>query len=165
MPNNFRNINYGRLLYEALRNYFSVNGVTGQLTIFYKFMAAVIQPLQPVFDAYVLFRIREALIASCKWQIGQLTNVLNYLYDNTLNRIFITQASAIIVSDPIFAYPPDHFDREFAEAPIIFERQFGDTLGGTLVTIHIPVAVDEADLKSVVEQIRMQGIPYLIETF
>ena len=165
MANNLRNINYGRLLYETLRAYFSVNGVTGNLTGFYKYLAAIIQPMQPVFDSYVIFRTREALIASCKWQIGQLTNVLNYLYDATLNRIFITQSTSSIISDPVFAYPPDHFDTTFASMPTVFERKFGDKLRGTLVTIHIPVAVDEVDLISVVEQIRIQGIPYAIVTF
>lgn len=165
MANNFKNINYGRLLYETLRSYFSINPVTNKITGLYKYLAAIIQPMQPAFDTYVAFRNRQAIIANCKWQIGQLTNVLNYLFDNNLKRIYITQSSSTIISDPTFHYPPKHFDDTFTWSSTIYERRFGDKLAGTLVTINIPAAVDEADLEAVVEQIRIEGIPYKINIF
>lgn len=160
----FRNIDYGKMLYESLRNYYSVNA-TGDISILYKYLACFLAVLQAPFDAYAIFRTKETIIASCKWQIGQLTNVLNYLFDATLSRIYITQSTLSVVADPMFEYAPVNFDTVFTEAPVIFEREFGDKISGTLVTINIPAAVDEVDLRAVVEQIRMQGIPYLINVF
>jgi hypothetical protein len=160
----FRNINYGRLLFETLRNYFSVNA-TGEMSLLYKFLAAIVQPLQPPFDALVAYRTKEALIANCKWQIGQLTNVLNYLYDTTLKRIFITQSVLTVIADPMFEYAPVNFDVEFGETTSVFEREFGDRVAASLVTINIPSSVNESDLVATVEQIRMQGIPYIISVF
>jgi hypothetical protein len=163
MANNFKNINYARQLYESLRNYYSVN-TAGQITILYKFLAAMLQPLQAPFDSFVLFRNKEALIASCKWQIGQLTNVLNFLYDSVLSRIFITQNSITVIADPMFQYAPINFDSDFGTAPLEFERKFTDRASETVVTINVPAGVDLADLTATVEQIRLKGIPYQIVT-
>lgn len=160
----FKNINYGKMLYESLRNYFSVN-YQGEITWLYKFCAACIQPLQAPFDAYAIARAKNHIIAQCRWQIGQLTNTLNHLYDATLARIYITQSALTSISDPEFAYAPTHFDATFGDAVLIDERTFTDRAGTTLVTIHVPVSVDLSDLIATVEQIRVQGIPYLIETF
>lgn len=161
---NFRNIKYGCQLYESLRSYYSVNA-SGNMSILFKYLACILAPLQDPFVSYVQFRNKEYIIASCKWQIGQLTNVLNYLYDATLNRIFITQSVINIIADPMFQYAPTNFDTVFAEAPIIFERRFNDRLASSLVTINIPASVNAADLTAAVEQIRVQGIPYLINVF
>lgn len=158
---NFRNINYGKVLYEALRNYFAVN-MNGDLTILYRYLAAIVQPLQQPFDAYVLFRTREALIASCKWQIGQLTNVLNFLFDTMLKRITVTQSAVFVIADPIFQYPPVHFDDEFGTEPQWSEPNFSDRTNTSLTTINAPLSVDLAELTAVIEQIRLKGIPYKI---
>lgn len=161
MANQFRNINYGRLLFESMRYYFAVNA-SGNLTELYKYLAAIVQPMQGPFDAYVVFRIMEALIASCKWQIGQLTNVLNFLFDNVLNRIFITQAVSFVIADPIFNYAPVNFDSDFNTAPEEQERVFSDSAAQSLVTIHAPLSVSLPALTAVIEQIRLRGIPYQI---
>lgn len=163
MPN-FRKILYGRLLYETLRSYYSVNS-TGNLSILYKYLLAIVQVMQATFDGYDAYRTKEAIIAACKWQIGQLTNVLNYLYDNTLNRIFITQSAIADVADPTFAYPPVNFDTVFAENPEVFERIFTDRVSTTLVTINVPVGVNVSDLTATVEQIKLTGIVYQIIEF
>lgn len=158
----FRNINYGRTLYESLRNYFSVDGITGVITSLYRYVAALIQPLQPRFDQYVVFRKKEEIIARCKWQIGQLTNVLNYFYDNLLNRIFIGQAVLTVIADPMFEYPPVNFDSDFDSAPVVQEREFGDRASSTLTTINVPAGIDMDDLIATIEQIRMDGFFYTI---
>lgn len=157
----FRNINYGKLLFEAMRAYFAVNMV-GDLSILYNYLAALVQPLQAPFDSYQVFRTREALIASCKWQIGQLTNVLNFLYDNLLKRIFITQNTVGILSDPLFQYAPVHFDSDFGTLPMQFERTFTDRANQSIVTINTPLSVDLSDITATIEQIRVSGIPYKI---
>jgi hypothetical protein len=160
----FRNIDYSKMLLETLRNFFSVN-VAGNISILYKYALALIYPLQQPFNDYVTFRNKEFIIASCKWQIGQLTNVLNYLYDNTLNRIYITQSTITIVNDPMFQYAPYNFDSDFAAAPSIFERGFTDKVSSSLVTINAPTAVDHNDFVATVNQIRTLGIRYTINYF
>lgn len=160
----FRDIDYGRLLYETLRAYYAVNS-EGEISILYKFLAAIVATLQEPFDKYQEYRSKEFLIASCKWQMGQLTNVLNYLYDNSQNRIFITQSVLTVVVDPMFQYPPSNFDVTFSETPTIYERSFNDKTSSSLVTINIPSGTNESDLVATIEQIRIQGIPYKINVF
>lgn len=163
----FRTIDYGKMLYETLRAYFSVNA-QGEMSLLYKFCAAIVAPIQKPFDNYNTYRINAALIASCKWQIGQLTNVLNYLYDNTLSRIFIGQSVVSTVSDPTFVYPPVNYDDVFANAYLINEREFGDSLNISTVSINIPVTVAASSLSQItatLQLIRLEGIQYVINTF
>lgn len=164
MPN-FKKIEYGRLLYETLRAYYSVNS-SGDISILFKYLLACIQPLQAPFDGYDTYRTKEAIIANCKWQIGQLTNVLNYLYDNIQNRIFITQSTISRITDPTFAYAPYNFDETFSDSPpAIFERTFSDRFTITKVTINVPVGTNISDLTATIEQIKLIGIDYQIVTF
>jgi hypothetical protein len=121
--------------------------------------------MQAPFDGYETYRTKEAIIANCKWQIGQLTNVLNFLYDSSLSRIFITQSAIADIDDPTFAYAPYNFDDVFSEAPLKFERTFNDRVATTLVTINVPVGVNISDLTATLEQIKLTGIPYQIVTF
>lgn len=162
MANNFKNIDYTRQLFEALRSFYSLNS-DSDISILYKILICFLQPLQPAFDAYDLFRIKEALIAATEWQIGNLTNVLNYLYDRLANRIFITQSEIAVISDPKFQYDAIHWDRTFFEDETVFERPFNDRSSTSLVTINVPQGVDLADLTATVEQVRLKGIAYKIE--
>jgi hypothetical protein len=164
MPNGYRNINYLKMLYESMRNYFSVNS-SGKLSLLYKYCAAHLQVLQAPFNNYETFRNTQFLIAQCKWQIGQLTNVMNMLFDPTLKRIFITQSVSIIIADPGFAYPAVNFDNKFTVAPVIFEPGFNDPISRTVVTFNVPVSINIPSIKAVIEQIRILGIPYRIQTF
>lgn len=165
MANGFKNINYGRQLYESLRAYYAVNS-SGSITGMYKFLIAILQVLQAPFDGYNAYRNKEALIASCKWQIGQLTNVLNYLYDPIQNRIFITQSTISRIDDPTFAYAPYNFDKTFSDSPpAIFERTFNDRSAITNVIINVPAGSNITDLIATVEQIKLSGIEYTIQTF
>lgn len=164
MGQTFRNINYPKSLYESVRNYFAVN-TSNEITILYKYLACFLEPLIGPFDEYVLFRTRQALIAQCKWQIGQLTNLLNYLYDSTLNRIFITQSQILALSAPKFAYTTEVQLRGFGVPAQGQVRKFGDQSSISNVVIHVPVSVNLSSLTAVVEQVRVQGIPYEIVTF
>lgn len=163
MPN-FRTIQYGKLLYETLRSYYAVNS-SGNISILFKYLLAVVQVMQIPFDAYEAYRTKEAIIANCKWQIGQLTNVLNFLYDPALSRIFITQSAIADIDDPTFAYAPYNFDGLFAEAPLKFERTFNDRVATTLVTINVPTGLNISDITATIEQIKLTGIPYQITEF
>lgn len=160
----FKNINYGRLIYEALRNYFAVNAF-GDLTIMYKFCAACLFVLQARFNAYDINRRIAEIVANCKWQIGQLTNVLNFLYDPTLKRIFISQATILTVSAVEFEYAAILQAQEFEVAAMVQMREFGDRSGGTSVTINVPIGTDIPAITATIEQIKISGIDYTINEF
>jgi len=170
----FRTIDYGRMLYEALRAYFSVNA-SGQLSILYKYLFACIYPLQSAFINYDTFRIRAQIIANCKWQIGQMTNVLNHFFDPIRNRIYISQATQQVTSDPVFGATPKNYDSEYGQNNSIannttqttpfFEPSFGGYGVRTNVIFNIPSTLDLSAIKAVIEQVKISGINYTIQTF
>jgi len=164
MANNFRNIDYGKMLYEALRNYFSVNS-DGQITVLYKYCACFLQPLQLPFNNYDAARQINALVAQCRWQIGQLTNVLNFLFDTIQKRIFITQAKTSVLSAPSFPYNTPVQVRGFGSPAQAQARGFGDNTSTSKVVFNVPVGVNISNITAIIEQIRIQGIPYVIQTF
>lgn len=161
---NFRNINFTALLYETLTGFLSINKAQNP-TWFYKFCAACLILFQQPFVDFVLFRNKEWLIAQCKWQIGQLTNVLNYLYDPIQKRIYIAQAIATPEFLMQFPYPPEQYLNDFSNDPALeFWNQFGTGPLTSLVTIHVPndPAVDLVDLTATVAQINIEGPKYQI---
>lgn len=157
----FRHIDYGKMLYETLRNYFSVNA-QGQISLLYKYLACLIQPLVVPWTNYENQRILNGLVADTKWQIGQLTIVLNYIFDPVQKRIYIVQAHYTNVSDPTFAYNAKNFDDVFANSPRVFEREFADALSFQMLTFYVPSGTNISMLTAVIEQIRLQGITYKI---
>ena len=159
----FRVVNYGKMLYESLRAYFSINS-SGNLSQLYLFLLACLYPLQPAFDDYDTFRIKKQIIANCKWQIGQLTNVLNYFFDPVSKRITITQSVLASVDDPVFMETPINFDPEYPETTTIFEPIFRGLYNRTNVTFNVPSTVDQSELISIIEQIKINGINYSIHT-
>lgn len=162
--NRFRHIDIGILLYECLRAYYSVNSQR-KVNWLYKYCAALVQPLQTPFEAYEAQRKQNGLIANSKFQIGQLTNVLNYLYDNILNRIFITQGKINQTVARDFDEPPILFERKFGETAIAFARNFNDPQTFTNAIIHVPVSANLSQLTATVAQMALQGLQYLIITF
>jgi len=86
-----KNINYSKMLYSTMGRYFAINKA-GLLSRLYKYCLCLLWPYQMLFNSFDTWRRKMFLIASCNWQIGQLINLLNYLYDPTQKRIFITQA-------------------------------------------------------------------------
>ena len=159
-----KKINYPALLFEGLRSYFSMNK-TEQPSILYKYLAAFVALFQQPFLSFDAFRIKEYLIANCKWQIGQLTNLLNYFYDNTQKRIYITQSYSFTISDVTFDYNQINNDSDFNSPTLIQERTFEDASLQTIVHINVPSIVNLDDLTATIEQIKFQGIPYQIQTF
>lgn len=158
----FRNIDFGKMGYESLRAYFSVNS-DGDMSTLYLFVGACLQVLVAPFEVYDEYRKREALIASCKFVVGQLTNLLNYLFDSELNRISITQSVVTSISDPTRYYSAIHYDGTFSASPVIYEQTFSDQVSTTVVTINIPSDVSESEVIATVEQIKIKGIPYQIK--
>ena len=152
------------MLYEALRAYYSVNS-SGQLNWLFKLCACLIQPLIAPVTIFETQRITAGILANSPFQIGQTTNVLNYLYDNVLNRIYITQGYFLQVVDTTFAYAPINWDDVFANPPQIFEREFDDQIEYFGAIIHVPVSVNLSALTATVAQMAIQGISYQILTF
>lgn len=156
----FRVISYPKMLLETLRAYYSVNS-EGKVNNFYKYMACLIQPLIAVFDNYSAQRIISGLIANCYWQIGQATNVLNYLYDNVENRIFITQSSQNPISATTFGFTATLQAGIFGEFPAQL-RTFNDKADQNVVTINIPNTVNVGEITATINQLILQGIAYEI---
>src|SRR5579859_3666985 len=152
------------MLYECLRAYYSVNS-SGKLNWLYNYCAAILQPLVAPLAQYELQRIENGLIAGSKFQIGQLTNVLNYLYDRPLNRIFITQGFYDQTVDRNFNEPAILWARNFGETPIAFARNFGDAIKFIHVVIHVPASDNVSQLTATVAQMALQGLSYTIVTF
>lgn len=163
MATKFRNINYGRMLYETLRSYFSVNK-QNKINELYKYCACLIQPLIAPFDLYAQERIINGLIANCYWQIGQLTNVLNYLYDSVENSIFITQGFQNQVNATGFAYLAI-INAEGFGGTAIQMRGFFDRGDQADVIINVPNTVNIGQITATINQIILQGIPYQINIF
>ena len=155
IPNNFRTISFPRMLYNCLTAPFSINA-SNLPTSIYKYCAAFLGILQQPWLDFIAFRNKQALIASCKFTVGQLTNVLNFLYDPTLNRIYIVQSVANPEYFWQFAYPPSMFLGQFGSAPLQFLRGFDDLEATSLVTIHVPAGADIVDLTATVAAISIE---------
>jgi len=155
----FRAINFGKMLYSTLRAYFSVN--TSGL---YQYCACIIQPLVAPWDSFQTARVTNGLIANTLWQIGQTTNVLNYLFDQIANSIYITQASNIIVSVTGFGYTAIQQVSGFGGRAVQV-RGFNDQAAQNITTINIPNYVNLSAITAIINQIIIAGIPYEIVTF
>lgn len=160
----FRKIDYGKMLYETLRNYFSVNA-KGGISLLYQYLACIIQPLISPFEAYDNQRLLNGLVADCKWQIGQLTNVLNYLFDPNLNRIYIVQGYYDELLVPEFTELTSVYAGLFEETATVIAREFTDEFQYISVIIYAPNTVNLSQMIAIIEQIRLQGIKYRVVTF
>jgi hypothetical protein len=162
-----RYINYGNMLYECLRNYYSVNKA-GSLTWLYKILAACVVPMAQPFNDYYAARVINLLVAQCAWQVGQLTNVLNYLFDPLLQNIYIGQSLSLAPVAPVFAeVTPCNLPKFGGVSPAAF-RKFNDPAALSELAIYVPdyLTADQlAALTAVVAQIALTGIPYQIITY
>jgi hypothetical protein len=135
------------------------------MSIFYRYLLCCLYVLQHPWDAFNLWREREKIIAGCKYEIGQLTNVLNYFFDSTLNRIYITQEGYLNVFVPTFthAYTPPPADESD-----VFVLTFGTPIMNNEVLIHVPapyytpLTSEYTALVGVIEQIKITGLNYQI---
>lgn len=163
----FKTIDYSMINYEAVRNFHAVNRA-GFLSIEYRYTLACIYPLQDTFNNFDTWRQAKKIIAQCKWTIGQLTNVLNYFFDNVQNRIYISQQRISNVFVPIIAYESDVFVPEISSESTVFAPNINDA--GTVlaqVTFHVPSDVYNDSLVMnqliiVIEQIKISGFSYAI---
>jgi hypothetical protein len=160
----FRHLDVGKCLYETLRAYYSVNSA-GKVNWLYKYCACLLQPLVGPLQQYEAERVINGLIANSKFQVGQLTNVLNYLYDNVLNRIFITQAGNGQTVARNFNEQPILFARNFGELPIAFARNFNEPQFFVNAVIHVPYSANLSQLTATVAQMALEGLSYTIITF
>lgn len=163
----FRYVDIGKMEYETLRGYYSVNS-SGKISVLYKYIACLLAPLQNPFNAFDTQRQIQWLVAQCAWEIGQLTNVLNFLFDPSLKRIFITQSVSDPVSAVTFAYPAITqafvFNEISTASGNLQMRVFGE-VSRSILTINVPVSVNIPAITAIIEQIRLQGIPYRIVIF
>ncbi len=151
------------MLYETLRAYFSVD-IYGKLNNLYKYCACLIQPLQAPWEAYEIQRVQDGLIANTKWQMSQVTNVLNYLFDPVNNSIYIDQITIFVPSATGFAYPAIQQAGGFGELAIQV-RGFYDRSAQSPVIIHVPDYVNIGEITAIINQIIIQGIVVEINIF
>jgi len=166
---NFKTIDYSKMLVETMRAYHSVNAA-GQLSYLYKFCLCCLYVLQTPFNNFHIWRLRKRIVAGCLWQMTHVKNVLNYLYDSTLNRIVISQ------SVPLYIYAPIIDEAESTVFAIIIDEgettvyapNIDDpTLSTSLVTIFVPATLyaDPAQMSQLtadIELIKLKGILYQI---
>jgi len=158
---NFRRIDFPAMLRETLTSFFSINK-RGAATWGFKFCAACLAVLIIPFQDFDAYRKKMWLIANCKWQVGQLTNVLNKLYDPVQKRIVVLQAVSTPQFLNLFPYNATMWAGSFDDDPIVFLQTFGSQASRTIVTIQVPAGVDLDDLTATVALIAMDGIPYKI---
>ena len=96
--------------------------------------------------------------------MGQLTNVLNYLFDTTANSIYITQISIDIVSVTGFAYNAIQQVGAFG-GKAVQVRGFNDRANQTAVIINVPDYVNLSAITAIINQIVIPGIVYEINIF
>ena len=165
----FRNIDYSKMLYEALRSYFSVNKA-GELSYLYKLLTCIIWPLKLQWDSFETYRKKMWLISQCKWALGQLTNLLNYLYDPINNSIFLLQSSITLIFAPVIAETSSTFAPVIAETTTVFVPLIKDLPASVPMTVNIPASIEADtatynDLVATIEKIRPLGLKYTIQTF
>jgi hypothetical protein len=165
----YKNIYYPSLLHESLRDYFSVNK-SGKLSLLYRFLLCVLLPLQAAWDIFETYRQKIWLISVCKWQLGQMQNLLNYLYDPDFKRIFLTQSTVVNIYVPVFAENTDIYVAVFAETTYIYLSTANDLPMVHPMTINIPAVISSdalkyGDLIATVEKIRLVGLTYVVQTF
>ena len=163
----FKKIYYPKFLKESLRDYLCVNRA-GQLSYLYKFLLCVLMPLQTQWEDFETYRAKIWLISQCKWSIGQLTNVLNYLYDPLNNSIYISQSTIDVVFVPVFAETTKVFATVYAETTSIFAPTFDDLPKLHPAIINVPSSVYSdasimSDLTATLVMIRPLGLKSQIE--
>lgn len=88
--NGFKTIHYIRMLFETTRSWFAINS-SGQLSILFRYLSSIIYPLQESFDDFDSYRQKARLIALCKWEKGQLENILNEIYPSETNDLITVE--------------------------------------------------------------------------
>ena len=173
----FRTIDYSKMALESLRDYFAVNKA-GRLSYMYKFLLACIWPLQLQWNNFETYRQKAWLISQCAWSMGQLTALLNYLYDNVnfvanTWTISITQALTNQIYAPTFAIESTIYAPDFNEhsPSTTQEPRFNDHFYLSNVVINIPLAIYgdgsnavAQDFIATLEKIRPAGVKYVINT-
>jgi len=162
----FRIMSYPYQLYETLRNYYAVNAA-GEMSILFKYMSCFVQPLILPFNLYDIERRNAWLVAQCAWQIGQLTNVLNYLYDPILQRIYISQSQNLQPTAPEFGYATPQKAPVFEGNSIVQAPVFGQSAEYGNVIFYVPNALSSmlSQIKATIAQVALAGINYTVQLY
>jgi hypothetical protein len=163
----FKNIVHTEMLKETMR-WFATNK-DGNPSKLYKYLFAVVFVLQTFFQSFSAWRDEKFIIANCKWQMGQLTNVLNYFFDPINKTIYIDQAIILNIFDPVITgNQAVNFDPVITgNESTLYEPDFYSTVYITGVIVHVPNAIyidsiQMSALTAVLEQIKITGLSYTI---
>ena len=161
----FKKISVGKTTFETLRNYFSVNA-QNTLSFLYRYVMSCLYPLQVSWYNYENYRNYALILANTKWQISNLTNVLNYLFDPT-NSITITQASYLNVYAPDFDQKSSVYAYEFDDTLTtgqtqLFCEEFDDNILVNGVVINTPSSDISKNVKTFADQVVITGLSYTL---
>jgi hypothetical protein len=173
----FKRIEYPYLLFETLRNYFSLNS-NGRLSILYRYLYCILHPLQQKFNDFDIIRIRQKIIAGCKWERTQLLNVLNHLFPSNIGTITLSESGTNIKFAPDIAmgnpatspasdytfYSPDISMGDTSIPPASDYTYFAPDLSAPYISIQfltfiVPADVTHNEVRNVIDQINI-GINY-----
>jgi hypothetical protein len=174
----FKIIEYGKLLYETLRSNLSVTKVYtddtgthgGLLSIIYRYCLSMVIYLQSYLDSFHIWRGNKWLISQCKFEIGQLTNMLRYMFDPT-NNLYISQTLVANVFVPSIVYYESSVlvpSLITSESSVLAPSITSQYTIRSLITFHVPLdysiigSVKYNELVSVIEQVKFSGINYNI---
>jgi hypothetical protein len=177
---NYRTIDYAKMIFETLRSPLSVTKVYfvagvqygGVLSILYRYCVCCIWPFQNWWNNFETYRIKKKYIAYCKWETGHVTNLLNFLYDNTQKRIYISFKIYTNIFVPSLYYESTVLVPAFAAGVQSLTRvpsiaNDGSGRAGVIINVPNSIYIDPivmADLVSTIEQIKLTGIDYIIQS-
>lgn len=162
----FKSINYRRLLFTFLSRYFSIRD-DNTVSYFYKFLACFVQPIEKAFNGYDTFRQLEYLISVCKWQMANTANLLNYIYDPTLKRIYLSQSVETQIYAEDFPYDAITFFNDWSANATLFLQDFNSPASYTPVKVNVPSVLSAKlpDMTATINQIKFDDTSYTINTF
>lgn len=159
----FKTIRYQRMLIDTLGPDWSFD-INGNLTWYYKYCLACLQPLVQPFTDFDTFRQKQWLIGQCNYIIGQLTHLLNHFFDPTLKRITISRSTTNQPSIDDWAYPAKtQLSGGWQDPAKAQARSFTDKPASTISIISVPVGVDVGQVTAIVEELVLAGLKYQIK--
>ena len=163
----FHNIDYAKLNFELVRNDLAVNK-DEVISDFFKFLLCCTYPFQSRMADYYLWLVKQYKIAICDWTFGNVTNLLNMLFDSVDKRIYLNQVRLANTFDVTFSYPATSYDNTFADTIEIIEPTFSTLANvNAIVTVWLPSVLfndgfAKQEIINTVEQIKLYGIDYQI---
>jgi hypothetical protein len=167
----FKAINIYKILLWWCTPYFGVNS-NQQISLFYKYLACFVQPLQPQWDSFDTWRQRTKLLAQCTFT-KQLQNVLNILYaPSHINNpqsggIYFNDVSYYVTSAPAIYYNSTTYAYSITDTnnPITFAPSITDNINFSQFIIFVPSAIWAANSNQIIADVALVAVDGIFYTF